>query len=53
MTGYYTAPTGGIKVYDANGIAVTNNNNGYWTAKNDTLGVYTGISDLTVYAQWE
>lgn len=43
--GWYSAPTGGIQVYDKNGICT--NDGTYWR---DTTWVYT--NDCTLYAQW-
>ena len=46
LTGFYDAPTGGTKVYNADGTCV--NGTKYW---NDNL--YKLAGDLTVYANWE
>ena len=44
--GWYTSPTGGVQVYDANGLCT--NDGTYWL--NDVC-VYT--EDYTLYAQWK
>lgn len=48
LTGYYTAATGGTKVYNADGTCVKGT--AYWS--NTGNGTYIGTSNLTVYAQW-
>ena len=48
LRGYYSAKTGGVKVYDANGRNVSCD---WWTADYPT-GTFRGKSDLTVYASW-
>lgn len=45
LNGYYTANSGGTKVYNTNGTCV--NNNGYWSNNS-----YVYPNNLTVYAQW-
>lgn len=45
LEGWYDSPSGGTKVYGANGFCI--NGSGYWS--NDT---YQKSSDLTVYAHW-
>lgn len=45
LTGYYSEPNGGTKVYDSNGIAMDTE---YFTNL-----TFFGDGDLTVYAQWE
>jgi uncharacterized repeat protein (TIGR02543 family) len=45
--GYYTAATGGTKVYDETGACVKN------TTYFDANGAYKATSNLTVYAQWK
>ena len=45
--GYYTAATGGTKVYDEVGACVKN------TTYFDANGAYKATSNLTVYAQWK
>lgn len=45
FNGWYTNPTGGVLVYDANGYRV--NNTGYW--KN---GKWVRTGGVTVYAHW-
>lgn len=45
--GYYTAATGGTKVYDETGACVKN------TTYFDSNGAYKATSNLTVYAQWK
>ena len=47
LTGYYTAATGGTKVYDAEGMRVAGTT--YWNSD----GFYCYDGDLTIYAQWE
>lgn len=44
--GWYTSPTGGIKVYDANGLCA--NEGTYWL---NNVCIYT--NDYTLYAQWK
>lgn len=44
FAGWYTAPSGGTKLYDANGSCLESS---YWSNNQ-----YYGTSDLTVYAQW-
>ena len=44
FAGWYTAPSGGTKLYDANGACLESS---YWSNNQ-----YYGTSDLTVYAQW-
>lgn len=44
--GWYTSPTGGVQVYDANGVCT--NDGIYWL--NDVC-IYT--NDYTLYAQWK
>lgn len=44
FTGWFTAKSGGTKVYDANGQSI---NGKYWNNN-----VYQNKGDLTVYAQW-
>lgn len=46
FAGWYTSPTGGTKVYGADGYAIKGTS--YWN--NSNHWVYTG--DLTVYAHW-
>ena len=46
LTGYFTAASGGTKVYDANGLRVTGTS--YWNSS----GNYCYAGALTVYAQW-
>lgn len=55
LLGYYTAKSGGIKVYDASGLAV---NSAYWKVNTTSTLTeekyqYIGNKDLTVYARWE
>lgn len=45
--GYYTAATGGTKVYDETGACVKNTS--YW----DANGAYKSTANLKVYAQWK
>lgn len=44
--GWYTSPTGGIQVYDSNGLCI--NDDIYWS---DNVCVYA--NDYTLYAQWK
>lgn len=44
--GWYSSPTGGVQVYDSNGLCT--NEGTYW---NDNLCVYT--NNYTLYAQWK
>ena len=46
LAGFYDAPTGGTKVYNANGTCVTGTK--YWNDNKNYIYAY----DLTVYAQW-
>lgn len=46
FTGWFTARTGGVKVFDANGRAV--NGTAYWTAD----GKWCYAKDISLYAQW-
>ncbi len=45
FNGWYTNPTGGVQVYDANGYRV--NNTGYWEN-----GKWVRTGGVTVYAHW-
>ncbi len=46
LSGYYTAASGGVKIYEADGKCVPGT--AYWSENNN----YCYASDLTVYAQW-
>ena len=45
--GWFTASSGGIQTHDANGKWIIRS--GYWEAN----GIFKGISNVTLYAQWE
>lgn len=46
FTGYYSAPSGGIQIYDTSGYRIMGTS--YW----DSNGDYCYAGDMTVYAQW-
>lgn len=46
LNGFYTATSGGTKVFNANGTCVKGTS--YW----DSNGKWKGTANLTVYAQW-
>lgn len=48
FNGYYTESSGGDKVYDSNGIAVSGE---FWT-ENGASAKWKGVSSVTLYAQW-
>lgn len=45
LDGFYSAPSGGVKVYDSSGMCV--NGTGYWVGNK-----YKYANNLTVYAHW-
>lgn len=47
--GWYTEKSGGVKVYDANGDAVTSS--GYWRG-NGSSAVWERAGNVTLYAHW-
>lgn len=49
LDGYYTSPSGGTKLFDANNNAIETS--GYWQRSGNSL-LYKHDGDLTVYAHW-